>query len=202
MKTIPFFLLMLIFAFCNSPEQNNGNTTDKGLKDTTTVTDDTPKTLYEANYTNEAGRYKCYFPNGYKPVEEADVVKSPDGNLTVYSVTYETDVLQFSVRYCDYPQKVMKKFSKQEIMMNVITGFFRNMDLNVTKQDSTELFDGYPSLMTMGQKNNAEVNGSMYVYRKDLMVDNRLYQVGVIRLDHYPESTDFEQFIYTFKILK
>jgi hypothetical protein len=201
MKKIPFLFLMLLFAFCNSPEQKD-ETVDNGNKDTEKLEENTPKTMYEANFTSEKGRFKCYFPEGYTPEEEINQIKSEDGILNVHSFEYETDVLQYSIRYVDYPQKVLKKFTAQEIMMNVIAGFFANLDLNVTRQDSIEKFDGYPSLMTMGQKNQPEVNGYLYVYRRDIMVDERLYQVALLRLDHYPEPTDFEQFIYTFKLLK
>jgi hypothetical protein len=177
--------------------------TDNDQKDTSTINIVTSKSMYEANYTNEGGKYKCYLPYSYyKPEEKVDIVKSPDGELSVHSVTYETDVLQYSVRYTDYPKKILKKFSQQQILMNVITAFFESMNMTVTRQDSTEKFEGYPTLMTMGQRARPEIDGYMYVYRRDFMVDNRLYQVGIIRLDHYPESSDFEQFVYSFELIK
>jgi hypothetical protein len=203
MKQIPILLfLALLFSFCGTDHQNEGDIYNTHVDEPDTTVYKAPATSYEANFTSEEGAFKCYFPDKKFPQEEINQVKSPDGNLNVHSYEYETDVLQFSVRWCDYPKGVLLKYSNQDILKNVIGGFFQNLDLKVIQQDSTEKFQGYPTLMTIGQSNNPEVNGSMYVYRKDFMVKKRLYQLGLIRLDHYPDSKDYEQFIYPFQIIK
>jgi hypothetical protein len=199
MKSILFFTMFLIYILfgCNNPvNKTNPKKKDSIIEDTIIRLEKKYKTTYKANFTSEAGRFKARFSDFTKPTQKTDKVTNEYGTMEIFSFVYELPGISiFTVMYNDYPEAVLKKFSPLQIMNNVDSSFIDRIKLQqVTKYPFATLQDN-PTTRLNGQTQN------FYLFKQNMMVKNRLYQLFLIRFDHYPEPNDFEEFIYTFDII-
>jgi hypothetical protein len=186
-----FFLLALLFSYCASDEQTSQNTNDPNAE---------PK--YLANYTSEAGMFKCYFPESFIPEEKVKQLESEDGIIEVHTIRYQTDDLLYSVKYTDYPKAAMEKYSPQEIMKNDTKGPIVENGYKIKKEETNLEFDGCPGQIFMWEEYNPETMETIYIYRKDIFFLNRFYSLVLMRKNGYPTDKDIKMYSETFTLTK
>jgi hypothetical protein len=202
-RNIILLITFLSFFFkCNNPENKTiSNKTES--QSTSSVEDGTIIRLetkfiteYKPNFISEEGKFKARFSDYTKPKQKVDKVNNEYGTMEVYSFVYELPGISiFTVMYNDYQDAVLKKFTPQQIMNNVDSTFIERVKLDYVKKYPAATFKGNPTSRYTAQ------NSKMYIFKQNILVKNRLYQLFLIRFDHYPEPTDFKQYIYSFELI-
>ena len=101
----------------------------------------------------------------------------------------------YMVAYSDYPASAVKDSNTDEMLENAMGGFVGQLGITIEKQEK----------ITMGDAKGISFKGTgngVFTVMKDYLVDNRLYQIGILRSDRYPTDEEVNNFINSFKLVK
>lgn len=143
----------------------------------------------QSQYTHDD--FTITFPSD--PTETIQDV--PIENVT-YKMTTLTSLEENSVNifsFIDYSPEYMDIYSSKEFLENVKGGFIGSLGITVD-DEKTIFISGNEGLYF-------KASGSGYFcVMKDYIVENRLYQIGILRSDRYPTDYEVSSFIDSFQL--
>lgn len=201
MKKSLYFLTALLFGLfvitsCN-PKNNKSSDDTKDENVTKTddekvdVKDDTKKVEL---FTSEDGSFKIYFPG--KPTLTKEPVDTELGKIQMYTYMYEESVSKvYMVAYSDYPKAAIESGDTDVMLDGAKNGFLKNLNLRIDEEKDITLGD-YEGIYFKAQ------GGGYYTVMKDYLIENRLYQIGILTDKSYPSQTDIDAFLNSFELVK
>jgi len=146
-------------------------------------------------FVSPTGKFEIMFPD--KPEQSSQVIRLTEelGNTTLYTFTYSNNDATYMVSYCEYPTIYIENVDKKIMLKNLKDGFEGNLSLN---NDETEYItlQGYPGIHFKSKNNEYCVD------MMDFIVDNKFYQIGILRSNHYPDSATDKGFFESLTFMK
>ncbi len=146
-------------------------------------------------FSSEDGNFSINF-FGNTPTETSNTVPTELGNLEMVMFMYEKSATEaYMVAYSDYPSEfVNEKSDAYELLEEAKNGALGNIGITATDKEEKIKINGHPGLRFSGN------NGQYYVMFDIYLVNNRLYQVAIIRDGSYPKSEVIDTFMKSFKL--
>lgn len=163
--------------------------------ETTTDTDaDTNEmTSIGDNFTSGDGNFTIIFPG--EPTASSQAVPTDVGDIQMSSYMYEKSSKEvYMVAYSDYPKKYVDGSNPEELLEGGKSGAMESLGILSTEIEEKIAIDGNPGLFFQAN------NGSYYVAYEMYLVDNRLYQIAILREGSYPPQSDIDLFTKTFAL--
>ncbi|MCB0401918.1 MAG: hypothetical protein KDD41_07530 [Flavobacteriales bacterium] len=146
-------------------------------------------------YHSEDGRFNINFLG--EPTVKSEMVPTVVGNIEMTYFLYEHSVTEaYMVAYSDYPSELVKQSSVAEILAGAKKGSSTNMGITSFDLEEDIEINGNPGLYFKGR------TGTIHAEYKLYMVENRLYQVAILRDGGYslPERSD--DFFNSFELIE
>lgn len=144
-----------------------------------------------SQHTYHDSKFKINFPG--EPSEKEQDVETAVGPITMYSLMYEGYNSAYMLAYSDYPSSFIKDGNKADLLDNAKGGFIGSLGIEVTYERKISI-KGHPGIYF-----KAEGSG-YYCVMKDYLVNNRLYQIGILRADRFPTNKEIDDYINTFSL--
>lgn len=145
------------------------------------------------NYFEEDPAFRINF-NGEHPSKEVSPVETAIGtiNMTTYMVEDGSSIV-YMVAISDYPEEYMGLATDDDLLKSVKEGYVGNMNLNVTTEKQ------------VSHKGNNGIyfeasGGGYYTEVADYLVENRLYQIAILRTDRASTQKEIQDFIFSFEL--
>ena len=189
-------LSMLGMAGCGGDTAAVPTATTGSVATATSAATSTPEGDSWQTFTSTEGRFTASFPG--EPAESNQIANSEIGELTNYFFKHENGSTQYMVSYVDYPADAISG-SDPKVMVD--EGFAKTFesspDVNKVISKDEITVDGYP-----GMEAEIEYTSGNYVWYKQLMVGNRMYQVLATTLTADKDDLDDEarKFQDSFKV--
>ncbi len=190
-------LSMLGLAGCGGDSAAGPTATTRSLATATSAATSTPKGDAWQTFTSTEGRFSAAFPG--EPTESNQIANSEIGELNNYFFKHANGSTQYVVSYVDYPADAI---SGSDPKLMVAEGFSKTFesspDTNKVVSKSEITVDGHP-----GMEAEIEYTSGNYVWYKQLLVDNRMYQVLATALTSSKNDLDDEarKFHESFELL-
>lgn len=146
----------------------------------------------EGKFTSKKGKFKIQFPG--EPVESKETVDTDAGKIDMVTYMYEQGTSKvFMVAYSDYPADMISSNDSKDLLKGAKEGFTGNLQLTI---DFEEFFmiDGFQGLYFKAS------NSSYYTAVKQILVNNRLFQVGILSAEGEVSVNDIQDFLETFEL--
>lgn len=183
----------IVLASCGSKAEEKK---EEGTADTTTteaVTEPEEDAASE-EFVSEDGGFSINFKS--KPSEQTQPVQTAAGNVTMHMFMYEESSTKvYMMAYCDFPKDQMQKdVDRVSVLNSSKEGVISKFSAKVT-EEKTGKFMGHDAIDFLA-------SGPQYhTSYKILLVDNRLYQIGILQTGGPVSQEETDQFIGTFKLL-
>ncbi|MFH2142712.1 MAG: hypothetical protein ABIJ97_09835, partial [Bacteroidota bacterium] len=142
---------------------------------------------------SKKGKFKINF--GGEPTESKDAVDTDLGKIDITTYLYEASQSKvFMVAYSDYPSSSIEATDKKELLKGSKDGFVGNLQLNIDFEEFFTL-DGNQGIYF--KASNSEYHAAV----KQILVDNRLYQIGILSSEGEISYNDVENFLNTFELI-
>ncbi len=145
-------------------------------------------------FVSEDGSFKINFPG--EPSKEESPVETELGVLEMVTYMYEEGKSAYMVAYSDYPAAAIEAAEPYDLLDGAKGGYVGNIGLELKKEDNKSELDGVPGIYFEAE------GGGYYTAVQDYLLDNRLYQVAILRLDRAPTEKEIEAFIKSFEFIK
>lgn len=180
MKSILIYLISIFFLFGNISFDNNDIKNDNNP--------------LQKKYHGVEGNFKIMFPG--VPKKNISDVPTDLGTIKMYQYMYEASQTKvYMVAFSDYPPKYMQASKSMELLQNAKNGFISSLKIKVTEENSIKI-GNHPGIMF-----KASANG-WYAVMRDYLIDNRLFQIGIMQEGSEISEKDIEDFIYSFELVK
>jgi hypothetical protein len=144
-------------------------------------------------YTSEEGKFRINFEK--EPVIETQVVPTEIGNITIKMFKYEKSAEEiYLVTYSDYPEALIKMQDADMLLKGAREGVVGNFGTEVTNEKKGEL-DGFKTL-----EFGVETDYLNLAY-KLVIVNNRLYQIGIMKKTEKITESEIDDFIGSFELI-
>ena len=145
----------------------------------------------------EDGHVKIDFLGG-SPTDNVSTLPTEVGDVEMHMFMYEKSVTKaFMVAYCDYPSEMINESEgAQGLLQGAKNGALTNLGITEPEQEKIIELDSHPGLFFTGS------NGQYYVTYEVYLVNNRLYQVAILRDGSYASKEDVKGFIGSFELIK
>ncbi len=151
-------------------------------------------TTFAQGYLYKTDFFSIRFPG--EPYEGMDEVPTEAGIIEMYSVMYEegTDKV-YLVAYSDFPKGYMQEGSEADMLDGAVEGSYNTLgDPEILKNEAIT-FDGHPARFLKAKGDNK------VLCCKFILVENRLYQVLILKVGSHISNQEIESFTNTFKLL-
>lgn len=197
---VPFLVAGLVS--CGGPSEDELNSmADDVLSDIATEVEDdiveTPEEVVETSgsydFTSEDGHFTITFPG--EPSDTAQSVPTEVGDIEMVQYMYQKSVTEvFMVAYSDYPSSMVNESNAEDLLAGGKTGALNSLGIVSTDTDESIEIDGHP-----GNYFTAN-NGQFFVAYEMYLVNNRLYQIAILRDGSYPSQAEVDAFTKTFAL--
>jgi hypothetical protein len=144
-------------------------------------------------YYNYAGKFKITFPG--TPSVSDNSIETDMGTVVLYQFLYETETSAYMVGYTDYPADKMEGADVSQLLERAKKGFCESLGLTVS-DEGTAYVGSHQGIWFNGTDNS-----QYYAVMRDFLVENRLYQIGILSTDLI--SNDMKEiFLYSFEIIE
>ena len=149
----------------------------------------------EELFVSEDGHFTIDFLGG-NPSDQASTIPTDVGDVEMHMYMYERSVTEaFMVAYSDYPSDMVNESDGADVLLQgAKNGAFTNLGIIASDEEKTIEINGHPGLFFTGN------NGQYYVSYEVYLVENRLYQVAILRDGSYASNKDVEDFTGSFKL--
>ncbi len=166
-----------------------------GKKTSENTTNDTTQTTESSNkFTTEEGNFRIAFPG--EPTISSEKVPTDVGDIEMHMYMYEKGIDEaYMVASSDYPKELVDAGDKDEMLQGSKEGVVSNINATIEDEKKVEI-EGHPGL-------SFKAKGPEFstVY-KLFMINNRLYQIGILRAKDYPTDADTKSFIDSFELIR
>lgn len=190
-----FLIIPILFSCNNEPDTNDIDTLFEEMVDDIEDDNDDASTVSYDKFSNEAGKFAINFPG--EPDITNEVVPTELGNIDMYMFMYEQSLTKvYMVAYSDYPSALMEAGNVDDMLEGAMNGATTNMEIdNIEMREDVEI-DGHKGLYFKAKG----ANGYHVVY-KIYMVENRMYQIGILRDGAYADDIDLQSYINSFELI-
>lgn len=146
-------------------------------------------------YVSEDGNFSVDFLGG-TPTASTSTVPTDVGEIEMEMFMYEKSVTEaLMVVYCDYPSELINESNGAAGLLDGAKGGALGK-LGIVEAETEEEIeiDGHPGLRFTGN------NGQYYVSYEIYLVNNRLYQIGILRDGSYAKKEDVDRFLGSFTL--
>ncbi len=148
-------------------------------------------------YTSESGNFKINFPG--TPEVANEKVPTEVGDIQMYTFMYEKSITEaYMVAYSDYPSALVEASNPKDLLQGGKDGALSSLAIDDLDEEKDISINGYPGLYFKGKS----TSNTYHVVYEVYMVENRLYQVAILRDGTYPDNDNVKDFIKTFRLLK
>ena len=172
---------------------NELETNNKGLEgsiEETAVEATIPSEIYES----EDGRFKVNFL-GATPEVSQEVIPTELGNIEITMFLYEKSMTEaYIIGYNDYPSAIVEAGSTAEMLAGGKEGVANSMGVTQFDLEEEVNLDGNSGLHFKG------IAGTLHIEYQMYLVENRLYQIGVVRDGSYVTPDRVDTFFGTFEL--
>ena len=145
-------------------------------------------------YESEDGRFKVNFL-GATPEISSESVPTELGDIEITMFLYEKSLTEaYIIGYNDYPSAIVEAGSTADMLAGGKEGVINSMGVTHLDLEEEVSIDGHSGLHFKG------VAGTMHVEYQMYLVENRLYQIGVIRDGSYVTQDRVDTFFGTFEL--
>ena len=172
----------------NELEKNNEALVDnlEAVTDEATI----PSEIYES----EDGRFKVNFL-GATPEVSQEVIPTELGNIEITMFLYEKSMTEaYIIGYNDYPSAIVEAGSTAEMLAGGKEGVANSMGVTQFDLEEEVNLDGNSGLHFKG------IAGTLHIEYQMYLVENRLYQIGVVRDGSYVTPDRVDTFFGTFEL--
>lgn len=189
----------MISYSCNSINSEVGIVEEIEEKIPESITQETSDNgISSDKFMHEDGKFRINFPGN--PTIEPTSVPTDYGNIEMMQFTYEKSITEiYMVAYSDYPSAIVAEGNPEDMINNAKNGFLGEMGMTLEEEKKIEI-DGNPGLYFRAYVISAQ--GNYYTIVADYLVNNRLYQVAMIRDGSYPSRESEQSFINSFELVK
>ena len=150
-------------------------------------------------HSSSAGRYKVDLPQG-ELQRQTQTVETAVGKIDMHMVLSfnEAEVSAYTVMYNDFPVNGLDQAQKENALTGGRDGALRNVNGTLLHEKKISL-DGHPGrefhFSATVQGNKARGAWRLYI------VNNRLYQIGVLRFGQIPDAGSLDRFFGSFALV-
>lgn len=143
-------------------------------------------------FKHEDGRFEINFMKA--PKIESQNVPTEVGDIEMVTFMYEKSATEaYMVAYADYPSAIIEASETEELLKGGKSGAAQSLGINEYSEEKEISMHEFPGLHFKGKS----ANGTYVVY--DIyMVNNRLYQIAILRDGSYPSEESISNFNGTF----
>jgi len=152
------------------------------------------KTNNKDYFTSHDENFKVNFPG--TPSKEESNVETDAGTIPMVTYMYEGSNSAYMIACADYPMEIIKASELYELLEGAKGGYLGNLGLTVTKENNKSDLDGVPGVYFEAE------GGGYYTVVQDYLLENRLYQIAILRLDRAPTQKEINDFIKSFEFLE
>lgn len=199
--SVLFALTIFLLVSCEGNKKTNdkGNNNDDANTEEVTdnndenVADNTNTVKEEEAFTSDDGSFKINFPK--KPKKAVAPVETEAGKVDMTTYMYEEEAFAYMVAYTDYPSLIIDATEPYSLLEKGKDGFIATMALEITKENSKSDLGDVPGIYF-----EAAGNGYFSV-AQEFLVENRLYQIAILRGDRAPNEKEIKEFVKSFEFL-
>jgi len=172
----------------NELEKNNEVLADnlEAVADEATI----PSEIYES----EDGRFKVNFL-GAAPELSQEVIPTELGDIEITMFLYEKSMKEaYIIGYNDYPSAIVEAGSAEDMLAGGKDGVINSIGVTQFDLEEEVSLDGHSGLHFKG------VAGTLHIEYQMYLVENRLYQIGVVRDGSYVTQDRADTFFGTFEL--
>jgi hypothetical protein len=146
------------------------------------------------NYFTDDPDFKINF-FGKEPTKSVKPVETAVGTINMITYMYnKSSELIYMVALSDYPKQYIVGSNSESLLQSTKEGYVGNMNLTITHEEKLT-HKGYPGLFF-----KASGNAGYYTEVIDYLVDNRLYQIAILRTDRASTEEEIKEFLYSFEL--
>jgi hypothetical protein len=151
-------------------------------------------TIISEMYESEDGRFKVNFLGG-TPEITTQSVPTELGDIEITMFLYEKSITEaYIIGYNDYPSAIVEAGSTADMLAGGKEGVINSMGVTQLDLEEEVSIDGHSGLHFKGVAKTMHIEYQMY------LVENRLYQIGVIRDGSYVTQDKVDTFFGTFEL--
>jgi len=195
MKKINFFVIAILFfgsflfVSCNETSETEATTDEiTEAEDNSTINNEADK------YHSVDGKFKVNFTGTPKVSNEK--VPTEVGDIEMFMFMYEKSLTEIEmIAYSDYPSAIVAVSDKDEMLNGAKEGALSNLEA-VIKEEKQITYKGHKGI-------EFKANSSQYyVNYKIFLVNNRLYQIALMRDGSYATQSNVDKFFNSFELLE
>ena len=194
---IMFAVMSLLWlSGCGGDSTAGPTATTGSVATATSAATNTPEGDAWQTYTSTEGRFSASFPG--EPSESNQTANTDLGEIVNYFIKHENGSTQYMVSYADYPVGTVTESDAKGVVADSFTKTFESSpDINTVVSKSEITVDGYP-----GMVGEIEYTSGNYVWYKQLLVGNRMYQMLATSLTAEKDelADEAEKFHGSFKL--
>lgn len=198
--TLPALVLSLGFVACGGPDAEEIEALNHDLLSAVEELEEATEEIAEEAsaddlYHSVDGKFKIKFIG--EPTESHDIIPTEVGNIEMTSYLYEQSITEaYMVAYSDYPSELVAQSSVEDILVGARDGSSGNLGITSFDLDENIEIDGNPGMYFKGKA------GSIHAEYKLYMVENRLYQVAILRDGGYSKPERSDEFFNSFQLVE
>lgn len=198
MRRINYLLSLLIvigLLSCNSSSNQDAvNALNDLQKELDKIENTDLSDISTDKFHSVEGKFKINFPG--TPQQTQESIPTDVGKIEMVSFMYEKSVTEaYMVAYSDYPSEMVKASDTKTMLNDAKNGFLGELGLTVDKEEEITI-DGFKGISFKAK------GGTYYTVFKDVLVNNRLYQFGILKDGSYPSEEAIKSFIDSFELVK
>ncbi|MCF6364601.1 MAG: hypothetical protein L3J35_00185 [Bacteroidales bacterium] len=207
MKKINFFVIATLFigsffvTSCNEPSdeevQAQADEIINSLNDLADETADNDETAYNTSsdkYHSVDGRFKVNFSG--TPDVSNESVPTDVGNIEMYMFMYEKSITEAEmIAYSDYPSAMVKASNPDDMLQGAKEGAVGNLGATIVEEKE----------ITYGKHKGLEFRANspqFYVNYRIFLVNNRLYQIAIMRDGSFASQSNVDKFFNSFELIE
>jgi hypothetical protein len=147
---------------------------------------------YEGNTLYDPyGKFQLTFLT--EPKYSYQDIETAVGTVRMYMFMMETQDAAFMASYVDYPADMVAQANKDDMLKGALNGYINHLQLTL-RSESKINYGSHPGLLFYAD------NSQMYTVLRDFLVNNRLYQLGILKMGEISvqqENEFFDSFVLT-----
>lgn len=194
MKKINFILLAMFFtayiviSSCSDTSEQDINDLAEDLE---AFVDET---VVDNKFYSEDGNFKANF-SGTPEITKEDV-PSDYGNIEMFMFLYEKSITEAEmIAYSDYPSAIVEISSTDQMLQDAKGGSVNSLGA-VISEEKKLTFNGHKAIQFRAD------NSQFYVDYLIFLVNNRLYQVAIMRDGSYATKENVDKFFNSFELVE
>ncbi len=165
---------------------------DPSLEEARIAPDRLPPLDY--TYRNRGEDFEIRFPG--KPQVSSSMIPSPQGQIELITISYDYSITKaYWASYSDYPTELISSRLPIQILRDARQSVVEGLGQSTNFGDvSDSVRQGYPSLRFRAR------DAHFHAVYELILVENRLFQLGVLRDGKFPQDQDVEAFFGSFAV--